>query len=195
MGARAVVISLAVSATLLAAGVVRYRLAMARNVAPAVAVAAPIEAPGQAPRAGSSPRRPDAPKEVWGREENDLAAATPAPEQTTETAAPASPEPQGPPAPAPAPLSLADVHVIVYTTSWCSVCKRAKAWMTDRGIAYEERDIETSSENSREMRALNPRGSIPTFDVDGAVMVGFSEGYFMSTMRRAAQRRAEQQGI
>jgi glutaredoxin len=184
-----------VSATLLAAGVVRYRLAMARNVAPVVAVAAPTEVPGRAPSTVPSPARPDAPKEVWGREENDLAAASPAPEETTGTGtvAPARPELTAPPAPA--ALSLGDVHVIVYTTSWCSVCKRAKAWMTDRGIAYDERDIETSSENSREMRALNPRGSIPTFDVDGAVLVGFSEGYFMSTMRRAAQRRAEQQGI
>ena len=82
------------------------------------------------------------------------------------------------------------MNVVVYTASWCAVCKRAKRWMDGRGIAYEEHDIEASRDDARAMRALNPRGSIPTFDIEGDVLVGFSEDGLLATMQRAAKRRA-----
>jgi glutaredoxin len=82
----------------------------------------------------------------------------------------------------------AETNVVVYTTSWCPVCKRAKAWMQARGIPYEERDVERSREYGRAMHAINPRGSVPTFDVGGEVLVGFSEANVLSAVDRAAQR-------
>jgi glutaredoxin len=82
-----------------------------------------------------------------------------------------------------------NVHVIVYTTSWCPSCRRAKQWMNANGVAYEEHDIERSSESARKMRAINPRGSVPTFDVEGQVEVGFSAESLLAAMRSAADRR------
>ncbi|MGO9836829.1 MAG: glutaredoxin family protein [Polyangiaceae bacterium] len=90
--------------------------------------------------------------------------------------------------PSPPAARVSPVHVVVYTTGWCPVCKRAKAWMASRGIPYEERNIELSSEDARAMRAINPRGSIPTFDVEGHVMVGFSEQGLVAAMQNAARR-------
>ncbi|HXN32277.1 MAG TPA: glutaredoxin family protein [Polyangiaceae bacterium] len=89
--------------------------------------------------------------------------------------------------PAPRPERGA-VNIVVYTTRWCSVCRRAKKWMSEQGIAYEERDVETSPENARRMRSINPRGSVPTFDLDGQVLVGFSQPDLESAMRHAADR-------
>lgn len=83
----------------------------------------------------------------------------------------------------------ANVRVVVYTTSWCPVCKRAKRWMTEHGVAFEERDVEASSSVARQMRAINPGGGVPTFDVDGQVMVGFSESGLTAAMERAAAQR------
>jgi glutaredoxin len=109
----------------------------------------------------------------------------PAPSQSpmAEPSVPVRPEPA-------AAVSIEDVPVVVYTTSWCPVCRRAKAWMASQGIAYEDRDIESSRENAVLIRTLNPRGSIPTFDIDGDVMIGFSESNLVAMMRRAARRRA-----
>ncbi len=108
--------------------------------------------------------------------------------------APLPPPPAVEPAPEaraePPAASLSDVHVVVYTTTWCSVCKRAKSWMRANGVPYEERDVEASDTNARQMRILNPRGGVPTFDVDGQVMVGFSEDSLLATMRQAARRRS-----
>jgi glutaredoxin len=96
-----------------------------------------------------------------------------------------SPEARTPGLPAPD-----GVRVVVYTTSWCSVCKRAKQWLSAQGIPYEERDVEASRENAREMRALNPRGGVPTFDLDGQVLIGFSEQTFAIALRRAEDQRS-----
>jgi glutaredoxin len=96
-----------------------------------------------------------------------------------------------PPQSAPeSPSTTANVHVVVYTTSWCPHCREAKAWMATQGIAYEERDIEASPENNRMMRRINSRGSIPTFDVDGEVMVGFSATALTSLLQQARARLA-----
>jgi glutaredoxin len=84
------------------------------------------------------------------------------------------------------------IHVVVYTTGWCPHCKRAKAWMSGQGIAYEERNIESSTQYAQENRRINPRGSIPTFDVDGDVMVGFTESDLVAMIERASRRHAAQ---
>jgi glutaredoxin len=89
-----------------------------------------------------------------------------------------------------APAIAGALVVVMYTTSWCPVCKRAKTWLNGSGVAYEERDIESSMEYAREMKRINPRGSVPTIDVDGDVMIGFSENKMASMLERAAQRRS-----
>jgi glutaredoxin len=83
-----------------------------------------------------------------------------------------------------------DLHVIVYTASWCDVCKRAEAWMVRYRIPYEERDITASGEYWQELRQISPGLEVPTFDVDGDVMVGFNARQLLVTMKQAALKRA-----
>jgi len=58
--------------------------------------------------------------------------------------------------------------------------------MSANGVPYEERNIETSAEYARAMHRLNPRGSVPTFDIGGNTMVGFSEAAFIDRVQRAS---------
>ena len=81
------------------------------------------------------------------------------------------------------PARSGQAKVVVYTTSWCSVCRRAKKWMTDQGIAYEEHDVESSPQDARHLHAISPRGAVPTFEVDGKVIVGFAEHEITSALR------------
>jgi glutaredoxin 3 len=85
--------------------------------------------------------------------------------------------------------ALANVRIVVYTTGWCPHCKRAKAWMNANAIRYEERDIDLSREYERQLKALTGKGSIPTFDVEGDVMVGFSEASLLAMRERATARK------
>jgi glutaredoxin len=75
-------------------------------------------------------------------------------------------------------------HVVVYSTSWCPACRKAKAWLRANRVPYEDRDIEASRTYATQMRALNPRMSIPTIDVEGDVSVGFSAEWLEAALER-----------
>jgi mycoredoxin len=56
----------------------------------------------------------------------------------------------------------------MYTTSWCGDCRMAKMFLAERGIAYEEIDIETTPEGAEiVMRANDGKRKVPTLDIDG----------------------------
>jgi glutaredoxin len=100
----------------------------------------------------------------------------------------------GPPA-APA-IAAADagpqaVRVVIYSASWCSACQQAKAWMTANGISFEERDIDATTDYVEQLRLLSRRMVIPTFDIDGNVMVGFNPRRLELMLQRAAVRRLQ----
>jgi len=86
------------------------------------------------------------------------------------TARPAAAEPEeSQPAPS---------GIVVYGTSWCAVCKDARAWLDARGVAYTARDVELDpaaaiavADTLDELGVAADR--IPVIDVAGRVLVGF----------------------
>jgi glutaredoxin len=81
------------------------------------------------------------------------------------------------------------VSVTVYTTSWCPQCRRAKQWMDEAGVRYTEKDVEASAAAREERDRLTDRRAVPTFDVDGEVLVGFSPQALMQHIDGAARNR------
>ena len=47
----------------------------------------------------------------------------------------------------------APADVVVYTASWCGWCQRTLAWLDERGVPYENRDIEVDPRNREELIA------------------------------------------
>lgn len=64
--------------------------------------------------------------------------------------------------------------ITMLSTTWCSVCKRAKAWLNEKGIAYTELDVEKDEEGKRRYHELQGRG-VPIILVGKQRMNGFSE--------------------
>ncbi|AKF09902.1 glutaredoxin family protein [Sandaracinus amylolyticus] len=91
------------------------------------------------------------------------------------------------------PATLADasrvVSIEMYSAAWCQACSRAKAWMRDQGITYHEVDVDRRAGALAQLQMLNPRRSLPTFDVDGQVLVGFEEARLRAAIDDAARRR------
>lgn len=56
----------------------------------------------------------------------------------------------------------------IYTTSWCSDCCRAKSFLKQRGIKFEEVNIE-QTEGAAEFVISSNQGKrrVPTFEVNG----------------------------
>jgi glutaredoxin len=99
------------------------------------------------------------------------------------------------PTPALAPLAMtlgeASGHVSIemYSAAWCSACGRAKAWMREQGIRYREIDVDHGQGAMAQLQMLNPRRTLPTFDVGGEVLVGFAEPQLASAINSHARAR------
>ena len=51
--------------------------------------------------------------------------------------------------------------VVLYTTSWCPYCRRARDYLRSRGIDFVEYDIEKDREAAIRKRQLDNRGGVP----------------------------------
>lgn len=62
----------------------------------------------------------------------------------------------------------------VYCRRWCGDCMRAKRWLDQRGIAYDEVDVDVDAEGRARAESLN-EGQLhtPTFVCDEGVCVDF----------------------
>lgn len=59
-------------------------------------------------------------------------------------------------------------EIKMYTTAWCGDCRNAKRFLKERGIAYEEIDIEQHDGAAEYVMKLNGgKRKVPTFEVDG----------------------------
>lgn len=81
-------------------------------------------------------------------------------------------------------------EVILYTASWCGVCKKAKRFLDALKVRYVERDIEASRRAAQELaekaqRAGIQPGGVPVIDVGGVLLQGFEE----ASLRRMLEER------
>jgi len=76
--------------------------------------------------------------------------------------------------PATDPEPVADV--ILYCTSWCPACRRARNWLKERGIQYVEIDITRDRQAAAQVRGwANGNETTPTFNIKGTIIVNFDE--------------------
>jgi glutaredoxin len=87
--------------------------------------------------------------------------------------------------PAPA-RAEATPPVVMYATSWCPYCAKAREYFARSGIAYVEHDVEKSARANAEFRRLGGRG-VPLIVVGREKLNGFSEQGFEDMLARAAR--------
>lgn len=78
------------------------------------------------------------------------------------------------------------VSIEMYSAAWCQACSAAKAWMREQGVQYHEVDVDHGQGALAQLQVLNPRRTLPTFDVAGQVLVGFRPDELESAIRRGA---------
>jgi glutaredoxin-like YruB-family protein len=81
------------------------------------------------------------------------------------------------------------VPVVMYSTSWCGVCKRARKYFEEKRIAFEELDVDEDPSARAEYVRLNPRHSVPTIKIGDEVVVGFSAAAVERALDAAARSR------
>ncbi len=78
-------------------------------------------------------------------------------------------------------------RVVVYVTSWCPACRKARRWLKRKNVRHTIYDVQRNRTAMMELRSLNPRGSIPTFKIGRQVLVGFSSAAVTRAIYRAAR--------
>lgn len=65
-------------------------------------------------------------------------------------------------------------EVKVYTTNTCPHCVSAKEYLKEKGIDFEEKNVQTDAEARQELMAMGHMG-VPVILVDGEEIVGFDK--------------------
>ena len=70
-------------------------------------------------------------------------------------------------------------RVVMYSAEWCGVCKRAKRYFQEKGIPFQDYDVENSEKGKSDYAKLNGHG-VPIILVGEKRMNGFSKSHFES---------------
>jgi glutaredoxin len=78
--------------------------------------------------------------------------------------------------------------IILYGTGWCGVCAKARKWLQERGLAFDDRDIDHDRASGREVREKllkvgKAMKGVPVIEVNGRLMQGFSAGALEEILR------------
>lgn len=65
------------------------------------------------------------------------------------------------------------MSVTLYTTPTCGFCHQLKAYLRQRGVAFQEHDVSRDRDAALEMVRLSGQQGVPVLAVDGQVVVGF----------------------
>ncbi len=65
--------------------------------------------------------------------------------------------------------------VKIYTTSTCPYCIRARQFLKDNNITYEDVDVSVNQQAGEEMIQKSGQIGVPVLDIDGKIIVGFDK--------------------
>ena len=82
--------------------------------------------------------------------------------------------------------------IVLYSTDWCGVCKKAKKFMQKQGLIFTEKDIEKDKKAAQELQAKLQRAGqssrgVPVIDVGGQLMMGFDPNRLLALVQSASQ--------
>ena len=72
--------------------------------------------------------------------------------------------------------------VIVYSTPTCPFCVRAKQFLKDNNIAFEDIDVSENHEKAQEMIKKSGQMGVPVLEIDGQIIVGFDKEKIKETL-------------
>ena len=70
---------------------------------------------------------------------------------------------------------MADKKVVIYSTPTCPYCKRAKEYLSRKGISYTDIDVAQDKEKAKEMIQKSGQMGVPVITIDNEVVVGFNQ--------------------
>jgi len=75
-----------------------------------------------------------------------------------------------------------DKKVTVYSTPTCPFCIRAKQYLKDNNVQFEDIDVSEDHEKAQEMIKKSGQMGVPVLEIDGAIVVGFDKEKIKETL-------------
>jgi glutaredoxin-like YruB-family protein len=66
-------------------------------------------------------------------------------------------------------------NVKVYSTPTCPYCIRAKQFLTENSVPFENYDVSSDHQKAEEMIQKSGQMGVPVLDIDGEIIVGFDK--------------------
>ncbi len=70
---------------------------------------------------------------------------------------------------------MADKKVVIYSTPTCPYCKRAKDYLSRKGIPYTDINVAEDREKAKEMIQKSGQMGVPVITINNEVVVGFNQ--------------------
>lgn len=65
--------------------------------------------------------------------------------------------------------------VKVYSTATCPWCTRAKEFLKQQNVKFDDVDVSKDAAGAREMIQKSGQRGVPVLDIDGTIIVGFDK--------------------
>ena len=70
---------------------------------------------------------------------------------------------------------MTEKKVTIYSTPTCPFCKRAKAYLSNKGISYIDNNVAQDKDKAKEMIRLSGQMGVPVIIIDDEIIVGFNQ--------------------
>jgi len=75
-------------------------------------------------------------------------------------------------------------EIVLYCTSWCPDCRRARTWLKANNLDYVEVDLDSDPAASDQVKKWHDGKRItPTFDIGGVIIANFDEQKLMNALK------------
>ena len=68
-----------------------------------------------------------------------------------------------------------DKKVKIYSTATCPYCIRAKQFLKENGVLFEDIDVANNKTAAEEMVRKTGQMGVPVLDIEGEIIVGFDK--------------------
>ena len=72
-------------------------------------------------------------------------------------------------------VKMAEHKVKVYSTPSCPWCHKAKDFLKEKNVEFEDIDVRADQKAADEMMKKSGQMGVPVIDIDGKIIVGFDK--------------------
>lgn len=83
------------------------------------------------------------------------------------------------------PEAAKRADVVLFATSWCGYCAKARELLEKAGVPFVEHDIETSVEGKSQYDAIDGRG-VPILLINGEIVRGYNPDLIVKLIQKSS---------